>query len=53
MKPAKPRAPAAFRLGSDDVLIAPTLDAPPNQFFILEWAVHVGGVEEVESPLQG
>ena len=39
-------------LGRQDDLVASALDGPSHEFLVLEWAVHVGGVEEVDAAVE-
>src|SRR6266550_6179557 len=39
-------------LGGDDNAIALSIDRFADQLFILEWPVHIGGVEHVEAELE-
>src|SRR2546425_1269931 len=40
-------------LGDEHDLVAPAPDRPPQQLLVLAPAIHVGGVEEVDAPVQG
>ena len=43
---------AKSKLRSDDSLLAPPLECPPQQLFIDEGAVDLGGVKEIESQFE-
>jgi len=40
------------KLGSQNHMVTPALDRLAHKDFVLEWAIHVGGVEKVDAQIE-